>query len=528
MRWASLTSLSGSPPSRLRRNALAASTGVLLGLGFPPFPFPVLAWGALVPLLILWTEQPSARKMYVDASVAFLITFLVAFQWPLLHHNLNTALLSLPWMVAIPLWMAMPFGLSSACRRRLGNRAALALLVALFILMEWSLRRGPLALPWALLGHSQAEFFPLNRLARFGGVPLLTTFVLAANVLGATMLLSMRGSDRKNSGRSSPVLHVLRSKSPVIVSGAVVGAGLIAAFLPPGAHRETSQPLTIALIQPGIPAETWADFDDTQAVRTLLAMYDALDPDTIDLAIWPETALPPGRESLRRLVRRHVETLGIPLLTGAIDEAPGGNPDHAQRPWFNAARYVRPGKPDTVYRKRRLVPFAEGVPFEDRWPLMRRLAIPAGGVAGYVPGTSPAHMDLGGIPFGVMICFETLFDDAAREYARDGAQFLIAITQDGWWKNSFGYRQHLAFNRLRAIETGRPFVQTSVSGSTASIRPDGAIEAHIGWMERRVAIVRIEPTESPTPYMRWGDIISPAAGVIALILSFIAFVRPRR
>ena len=323
-------------------------------------------------------------------------------------------------------------------------------------------------------------------------------------------------------------LRFLRSRSPVLVSGIVVCAGLIAAFLPPDVPRGTGPPLTIALIQPGISAETWADFDDPQAVRMLLAMYDTLDPTAIDLAIWPETALPPGNEPLRRLVLRHVETHGIPLLTGAIDEAPDGNRDHAARPWFNAARYVRPGQPDAVYRKRRLVPFAEGVPFENRWPLMRRLAIPAGGVAGYVPGTSPARMDLDGIPFGVMICFETLFDDTAREYARDGAQFLIAITQDGWWKNSFGYRQHLAFNRLRAIETGRPFVQTSVSGSTASIRPDGAIETHIGWMEQRVAIVRIGPATSPTPYMRWGDIVSPAASVIALILLFMAFVRPRR
>ena len=147
MRRASLAKVSDSSPSRFRRNALAASTGVLLGLGFPPFPFPVLAWGALVPLLILWAEQPSARKMYTDACIAFLVTFLVAFQWPLFHQNLNTALLSLPALVAIPLWMAVPFGISSACRKRLGNHAALALLAALFILMEWGLRRGPLASP---------------------------------------------------------------------------------------------------------------------------------------------------------------------------------------------------------------------------------------------------------------------------------------------------------------------------------------------------------------------------------------------
>lgn len=528
MRRASPAKVSDSPPSRARRNALAASTGALLGLGFPPFPFPVLAWGALVPLLILWAEQPSARKTYTDACGAFLITFLVAFQWPLLHHNPDTALLSVPAMVAIPLWMAVPFGISSACRQRLGNHAALALLVALFILMEWGLRRGPFALPWALLGHSQAEFFPLNRLARFGGAPLLTAFVLAANVLGATILLSIRKTTWKNHGGSRPVLRFLRTGSPVLVSGVALGAGLIAAFLPRDAPGEAGAPLTLALIQPGIPAETWANFDDTQAVHTLLSMYDALDPASIDLAIWPETALPPGNEPLRRLVRRHVETRGVPLLTGAIDEAPDGNPDHAVRFWFNTARYARPGQPDAVYRKRRLVPFAEGVPFENRWPLMRRLAIPAGGVAGYVPGTSSALMDIDGVPFGVLICFETLFDDDAREYAGNGAQFLIAITQDGWWRNSFGYRQHLAFNRLRAIETGRPFVQTSVSGSTASVRPDGAIEAHIGWMERRVAIVRIGPATNPTPYMRWGDVVSPAAGVIALILSFLAFVRPRR
>ncbi len=514
---ASLTS--GSPP-RLRRAVFVPLGGTLLGLSFPPFPFAPLAWLALVPLLCLWLEQNSPRTLFIDAYATFLITFAVAFHWPLFHADADTALISLPALFILPMWMAIPFGLSSYLRRRTGVPVALAALAALYVLMEWGLRRGPFAFPWTLLGHTQAELTPVNGLARFGGVPLLSVYVICLNVLVLTLVARLRDL-----------------RLPI---AALVVAGTAAAFLPRPAGDRGSV-LRVGIIQPAISADEWADIDDARRVGVLLALSDTLaaaasgDETTVreepapadavsaarslDLVVWPETALPPGDETSRRRVQRWVDAHGVPLITGAIEEGGGG------ASYYNAAALVRPGGPDAVYRKRRLVPFAEHVPFQNRWPWVRRLAVPSGGVAGYARGESGELMEIQQARFGVLICFETLFDDAARGYAQREADLIVTITQDGWWGDSFGYRQHLAFNRLRAIETGRPIVQVSVSGLSAVIRSDGAIGDRIGWMERRAAVAAVPAGHGDTFFVKTGDWVSPLAAVLFVILSVTAFRR---
>lgn len=491
------------PAPPVRRGALILLGGALLGLSYPPFPLGPLAWFALVPLLWLWLEHRSARDVFVDAFGTFLITFAVAFQWPLFHVNAETALLSLPGLLVIPMWMALPFGLSHLFRHRSGAAASLAALVALFVLMEWGLRRGPFAFPWSLLGHSQADLTPINGLARFGGVPLLTVYVFILNVLTLSLITRLQ-----------------RLRLPL---AALAIAGAFAAVLPRGGDDRGSE-LRIGIVQPAISADRWADLEDPRRLDLLLALSDTLaaahsDTSALDLVVWPETALPPGDVASRRLVRRWVDAHGVPLLTGAIEEAPGR--------YFNAALLIRPNEPDAVYRKRRLVPFAEHVPFQNRWPWVRRLAVPSGGVPGYAPGASEELLEIQNARFGVLICFETLFDDAARAYVRRGADVIVAITQDGWWGESYGFRQHLAFTRLRAIETGRTVVQVSVSGLSAIVRPSGAIGGRIGWMERRAAVAVVGMGTRETVFMKTGDWVSPFALAAMLVVMFVALIAPR-
>jgi len=500
--------LDRQPPTGLRRSVLIVAGGALLGLSYPPFPFAPLAWLALVPLLLLWLEHSSARTAFVDAYAAFLITFAIAFQWPLLHLNAGTALLSLPGLLVIPMWMAIPFGLSHLLRRRAGPAIALLGFAALFVSMEWGLRRGPFAVPWSLLGHSQSDLAPLNRLARLGGVPLLTAYVLVLNLLAFSFVSELR-----------------RLRRPL---AALAIAGLLAAVVLRSFDRTAArygEALRIGIVQPAVTASTWADLYDPARLEVLLTLSDSLlastdaDTSSIDLVVWPETALPPGDAASRRLLREWVDAHGVPLLAGAVEDASGS--------YFNAALLFRPHEDGAVYRKRRLVPFAEHVPFQSRWRWVRRLAVPSGGVAGYVPGSTGNLLEIPEARFGVLICFETLFDDAARAYARRGADLIVAITQDGWWGDSFGYRQHFAFNRLRAIETGRSVVQVSVSGLSAVIDPNGASGVRYRWMERRADAVVVRAGTTDTLFMKTGDWLSPLAFAASLLMAFVALLYRR-
>lgn len=492
--------------SRYRRWGLVVFSGLLLGLSFPPFPVPFAAWFALVPLMQVWSMRRSARAAFVDGYTTFLITFAVAFQWPLFHEMASTAWLSLPGLLIVPMWMAVPVGLSVPFKNRLGPTAGAATFAALFLLMEFALRRGPLAFPWSLLGHSQAELFPVNQLASIGGVPGLSLFVLLINISLHLLLEAFLHRKEIFSGQSrqSALLH------PAV-------AALCALLLLSSRSMPDAAPvLRVGIVQPAMASEHWANVRDDARVDSLLQLTARL-PRGLDLVLWPETALPPGERSRARL-QRWSDSTGTPLLTGAIGAAGRGQ-------FYNAAHLFRPNRVLQTYRKERLVPFAERVPFEGTFPWIDRLAIPSGGVAGYLPGEDNELLDLGGVRFGPMICFESLFDDAGRAYARADAAMLVVLTQDGWWGNSFGYRQHAAFNRLRAIETGLPLVQASVSGVSGLITPSGRFSRRIGWMEKAAFVVDVPARKKNTLFVQLGDWVTILAALVTFAATAVLAVR---
>ncbi len=501
----SASNVRGSTAALLAGRSGAVSSGVLLGLSYPPFPFPYLAWFAFVPLLLGWQKHTDGRRAFLDAYLALLATFGIAFHWPLFHELPATALLSLPPLLVLPMWMALPFGLAHFLYRRRGMAAGVSGWIVLILLAEYGMRAGPLAFPWTLVGHTQAPVAAVNGLAALGGVPLLTLVVLLAN---AALFLALHRSVRA-------------AIVPALLCLMLVAAPTIYDTVRQEEDRSHSHARVdrrhgytrVAGVQPSVSPGEWADLDDSRRVTLLLDLSRraATSDSTIDLIVWPETAIPP-RPATRPYINRMqslVDSTGIPILAGAITTGDG---DSAYR---NSAVLAMPGLPVRTYDKVNLVPFAEHVPFAGTIPFLERFAVPAGGVSGYQPGENRRIFEIRGLRFGVLICFETLFDDAARNYRREGAEMLVAVTQDGWWGDSFGYRQHLVFNRLRSIETGLPMIQSAVTGISALIHPDGRVEQTAGWMERTVWTVDVPPPAGPPPYLRLGDWLTVLAAIAA-------------
>ncbi len=501
---APMLTLRAEKESRWKTAGLLLISGAALGLSFPPFPFPFLAWIALAPLLMRWRQARSGRLFLLEAYTAFLVTFAVAFHWPLLHVLPRTALLSLGGVLFLPLLMALPWAAAAAVRRRRGLRPGLLALVAFYLVMEWGLSRGPMAFPWPLLGHTQAEALAFNQFAEYTGVPGLSLWVLLLNILFFLLL-----AERPGRGRSTVLL-----------------IALIALPLAYGVWRRTHLPpsewtLPLAFVQPTVEAAAWADVHDTARVGRLLHLSDSLleaAPRTPALVLWPETALPVldsvEQVALYGTLQAWADRRGAALLTGAITRAE----DASRANFFNTALLFRPGDPLTRYDKRRLVPFAERVPFVERAAWLEALAVPAGGVAGYRPGPRQTVLQIDGAAFGVLICFESAFGDYARRYVGQGADFLVTLAQDGWWGRSLGYRQHLAFTRLRAVEARRAMAFVTVTGTTALILPDGATAFEIGWMKEEARLADLPLHTGATFYSRHGDWLSHLALGLALLL----------
>lgn len=480
--------------------------GITLGLSFPPFPFPWLAWVALVPLLKAWDEAPSWSVALRRAFFGFLATFAVAFSWPLFHAMPHVALASMNGLVLLPLWMAIPFGIAWPVKRTLGRALGFTALIVTYLIMEAALGQGPLALPWPLLAHTQAEALRYNQFADLTGAPGLTLWVLLLNVTVYSAILNT--SNRRR----------LRLAGLAVLLGAPLIYGALRVHTLPPAE----QTLRMGLIQPGTPPLAWADLTDLRRINDLIAISDSLllSGDAPGLMVWPETAVPlvsdstTVRETEGRL-QAWADTRGVSLLTGAISVT---NTRPGNRAYRNTALLFTPHEPVRSYAKRKLVPFAEHVPFVNQMPWLRALSVPAGGVSGYEPGGSSTPLQVGPTSVGVMICLESVFGSLGRSYAAQEAELLVSITQDGWWGRTAGYRQHLAFTRLRSIETRRAVAQASVSGTTALILPDGSVPVATDWMERAGLTIEVPLHTTPTFYTTHGDWLNRLAYLGALLL----------
>jgi apolipoprotein N-acyltransferase len=125
-----------------------------------------------------------------------------------------------------------------------------------------------------------------------------------------------------------------------------------------------------------------------------------------------------------------------------------------------------------------------------------------------------------------VICYESVYGDYVTEYIRNGANFIFIITNDGWWDNTPGHKQHLSYARLRAIETRRCIARSANTGISCFIDETGAITQATNWWEKAVIEAKLKPNDQLTIFVRFGDILSKISVTLsALILAYYWFLR---
>ncbi len=501
-------------------------SGVMLGLSFPPFPTWWLAYVALVPLLVRWSRLPLGWMLLREAYSAFLIMAAIAGHWVLFHEQVLTALTSGLGLLLLPVPMTLPVVASGLAKRRFGFKAGFVVLVAFWLAMEYAMTHGPVALPWLLLGNTQATAGPFNQFADLAGVGGLTLWVWLVNGAIFWMIETPR-----------PVAKAALGAATVALLAAPVGYG----WWRVDRLETPTASLEVALVQPAVAPGAWSDVTngarvDLMATLSAQQLQDATARGARrpDLLIWPETALPVYADARRqRALYDRLATWTtrqeVPLLTGAItryDSAPSLTVDavvaakYAQvTPYYNSALLFQSGGRVQQVDKIHMIPFAERVPLVEWRPALAALGVASGGVGGYGLGRRIRVLETGPARFGALICYESLFGDHARQLVGQGAAFLAVLSQDGWWGQSAGYRQHFALSRLRAVETRRAVVMGTVTGQSGLIAPDGSVHETTDWMEQTVHQVSVPLLHEPTYYTLHGDWIGRAALLLSLVLS---------
>ena len=499
-----------------RRAFTLVVAGLLLALSFPPYSLPLASCLALIPLLHRWVNSTSARSSFIDNYVAFQITFLAAFSWPLFHAYPSTAFASLTGVVLIPMTMALPFALAHRVKSRLGRAKGFIALISFYLIHEAFWLYSPIAMPSALLGHSLAHMTWINQFADLAGISGLSLWVLIMNL---------------------SLFHVFfrppRRRLALALSALLFTAAVSYSTL---RLEQYSKPirenLNVLMVQPALPAGQWTNANDASRVFFLQSLTDSLlsnNQQRIDLVIWPETALPVfdssyEEEAIFERLDQWVTDRSISLLTGAITRSTA--PVDPSIAFSNSALFISSEGLANQYDKNVLVPFAEHVPFEEVYRGLNFLRVDAGGVAGYQPGNTQPIFVANDTPFGVLICFESLFGRLARNYIKKGASFLTVLSNVGWWGPAYAPPQYLAFSRLRAIESRRAVVVSTVTGHSAVIMPTGKAVDESSWMERDGIRVSVPLQKEMTVYARYGDWLYLATLLTALLM-FLLTIKDR-
>jgi apolipoprotein N-acyltransferase len=331
-------------------------------------------------------------------------------------------------------------------------------------------------------------------------------------------------------GLSGVVLFLLGAAALPERRRSLVAAVLLVALLAYGAmHLRRGTPdgptFEVAMIQPNLsPAQKWEDENRRAVVDQALRLSTQSVTSTTDLMIWPETATPfrvldhPGYlERLRRWTRTH----DVPLLLGTphVDWA------ETLAIHRNAALVLAPDAegPPPMYRKQQLVPFSEWLP----WSFLRLMEINFG-QADFTPGTSSRPLPTGEHQAGILICIETIFPRLARRTVREGADYLVVVTNDVWFGRSAAIHQHSAWARLRSVETRRPLVRCGNTGVTMFVDRVGRVTDVLPIFEEGTLRGLIRPETGRTLYVRLGDWLVLLAAIVAVALLVTRGRGPRR
>lgn len=504
----------------------SVTSGLLLVVSFPPFELLIPPFVALVPFLIFVAERPTGTVGRWEAARGGLL--LGATYFGLLLYWLFVALDEDPRLAFIAYTLTVSILAGAICAFAAAlhyvlerTPAPLALAAAtLWTAIEWGQAHlGDLAFPWLGLGTAVAAFPRVAGAADLVGARGLTFWIALVNGLIATGILALRA------GR--PARRLAWVTAAVVAVPAAYGAWRVATLeLRPAAR--------VGVVQPNISYELKrrrAEAVDS-TLTALTALMQRIEPGSVDLVVWPEVTFPTiPDEALGHRIREMSVRVGAPIVVGAYATDRDGD---LESRLYNAAFVIGPdGREGDVYRKRRLVPFVERVPFVDpAW--LEPLLPDARHFGGLGRGRESPVFGLGGASYGVSICFESIFAEHARRYRRMGVDFLVNMTNDAWYgRESWHGRttalwQHPAHSILRAIELRIGVARAANTGISLFVDPLGRAFERTEISVPDVRVTTVYTTDTTTLYARLGDWLATAATVAAVLLLGVARWGDRR
>ena len=480
---------------------IALLAGAMFLFALAPYGiWPIALLSPAILYALLLPEMTGKRAFFIGHAYGTGLFCVGAFWlYTSIHVYGNTPVwLALIMIALMGLGMGLFHGFLALIFNRMLGRQPLSF-AALWILQEWMKTWLFTGFPWLFVGYAFTEQYWLSSLAPIAGV-FAVSFVAVLLAASIVELLRRRGG------------YMIVSIALLVISTSLW-------LLNPQWTKPKGTPnLSVSLIQGNIPQDLkWL----TEFQVETLNIYATLTSTEWgrDIVLWPESSIPMFQTEawgfINEMVKIANETnttwvTGIPYK----DEA-AFDPSTDKYPPFYNSGIALGAEAEGLYKKQRLVPFGEYIPFEGLLDILPDLA-GSQDIMSYSRGSEQqSPLQVRGHSLGSAVCYEVAYPDTTRKNAI-GTDFLLTISNDAWFGTSAGPLQHLQMVQMRALENGRWFMRATNTGVTAIIDHKGRIVERAPQFERTVLRGEVQARVGNTPFMRFGHY--PVLFVITLLL----------
>ena len=509
---------------------LSLASGLILSLAWPERGFPALLFIGFIPLLRMEDLISANRDRFNRFSVFFysypgFLLWNALTTWWIVNSTGEGAILAI---MLNSMFMSIILSFFHGTKRRLNNSpAAYLALVCFWVMLEYLHLNWDLNWPWLNLGNGFSSYYRWVQWYEYTGAFGGTVWVLVVNVLIFTLLRGKIDARYKMQDTRCKISRILHPASCILL----ILLPILLSYILYYSYHEKSRPVQAVIVQPNIdPYSEEYVLPPVKVVGRIMELSGKAVDSSTNILVTPESALQ------QEMWENNMETFeSVGLVRQIISKYPklniivGGSTYYAYKPgeriphsarkftkdngWYNvynAAIMVNSYPALQIYHKSKLTPGVEVLPSYKGFEWLEKYAINLGGIVGSL-GTDSVRKVYRGLnmpPVAACICYESIFGEFFGGFVRNGAQLMCIITNDGWWGNTAGHRQHYAFAHLRAIETRRSILRSANTGISAWIDQRGdAHEQTKCWVP---AVIRatVNANDRITFYTRYGDYIA--------------------
>ena len=527
--------------NRITRIGYAILSGGIFGIAWAQWSSALLLMIAFVPLLLVEDYLDKHKNNY--KSVQFFLYSLITF---VIWNTISTwwiynaaAIGMIAAIVLNSLLMSTVMWGFHISKRHLGKKFGYFTLIFYWIAFEYFTLNWELSWSWLNLGNGFAKNIQLVQWYEYTGIFGGTLWVLVGNIIISLLVLKLIKSHQIKAITNSLFLIAIWLLIPISIS-------LIRYYN----YNETGDQQNIVVLQPNIDPynEKFNGMSEQQQIQKLLGLAKTVANDSIDYFVAPETALP--RTTWERYFKRN---RSINMIKDFLSDYPnakfvigastrklfmtGEEVSSTARSFrdtsmyydnYNTALQIDTSDNILTYHKAKLVVGVEKMPFPKTLSFLEDFALDMGGTFGSL-GTQDERITFNSfdekIRVAPIICFESIFGEYVNEYVKKGSNLLFVITNDAWWGDTPGYKQHLRFSQLRAVETRRSIARSANTGISCFINQKGdIIKSTNYWVEGAIRS-KIKLNNKFTFYVIYGNFIARILSFLAAISFFLTLAR---